>query len=195
MRNLNYIVQNYRLSNGIVSTQYDQQFLQWAVNGLKKMKQLGLFQEVVKAVELPVNLEKHTANLPNDFDTDSLIRMGVCRHGVFIQFDLNDYLCLPQDKDCACATDEQISAGINACCDGGGETEGALARSVRVGRSSAVGLRAVEDRRAQPSPTPRRRDRRRLATVTRSGWWLQGRAFRSASRRSAHRCREGRPPK
>lgn len=121
MKNINYVVQNYRLSNGIVSTQYDQQFLQWAVNGLKKMKQLGLFQEVVKAVELPVNLEKHTANLPNDFDADSLIRMGVCRNGVFIQFDLNDYLCLPQDKDCACATDEQISAGINACCDGGGE--------------------------------------------------------------------------
>ena len=67
MKNINYVVQNYRLSNGIVSTQYDQQFLQWAVNGLKKMKQLGLFQEVVKAVELPVNLEKHTANLPNDF--------------------------------------------------------------------------------------------------------------------------------
>jgi hypothetical protein len=55
---------------------------------------------------------------------------------------------------------------------------GAVAGQVRVGRPCAVGRRSVEDRRAQPSPTPRRWDRRRLAAVTRSGWWLQGRACR-----------------
>lgn len=118
-KNLNYVVENYRLSNGIVGTQYDQQYLQWAISGLKKLKQLGLVQEIVKAVELTIDKENNTANLPEDFDTNSFIRMGICRNGVFINFDKNDALCLPEEKICPCEP-EHIQAQINACCNGGG---------------------------------------------------------------------------
>ena len=121
MVNLNYIVENYRLSNGLVSTQYDQTFLQWAIGGLKKMKQLGLYAECVKAVEIVIDKKHNTANLPKDYDVDSMIRMGICRNGIFIQFDLNDYLCTPDMSGCKCASTEDISLGINACCSGCGE--------------------------------------------------------------------------
>jgi hypothetical protein len=120
--NLNYLCESYRLSNGIVSTQYDQQFLQWAIDGMIKMKQMGLLPEVVKAVELPINKENNTADLPEDYDFDSLIRMGVCRNGTFIQFDKNDTLCLPHETGCKCPSSEDIATGIDACCNScGGE--------------------------------------------------------------------------
>ena len=121
MVNLNYIVENYRLSNGIASTQYDQQFLQWGIAGLKKMKQLGLYSECVKAVEIVIDKENNTASLPKDYDVDSLIRMGVCRQGIFIQFDLNDYLCTPDEIGCKCTSGEVVALNINSCCNGGGE--------------------------------------------------------------------------
>jgi len=121
LTNLNYIVEFYRLSNGVASTQYDQQFLQWAVAGLKKMKQLGLYAECVKAVEIVINKENNTASLPKDYDVDSLIRMGVCRGGIFLNFDKNDALCTPDEIGCKCPTADQIENNIKSCCDGGGE--------------------------------------------------------------------------
>jgi len=121
MVNLNYIVENYRLSSGIASTQYDQQFLQWGVNGLKKMKQLGLYQECVKAVEIVINKENNTASLPKDYDVDSLIRMGICRHGIFINFDLNTELCTPDEMGCKCQHNAEEADNINACCSSCGE--------------------------------------------------------------------------
>lgn len=120
MVNLNYICELYRLSNGIVSTQYDQSFIQWQVACLKKMKQMGLVDEIVKAVELVIDKEHNTATLPQDYDTDSLIKMGVCRNGTFIQFDKNDGLCLPNEKPCACPSSEDIQTNIESCCNGSG---------------------------------------------------------------------------
>ena len=121
MKNLNYVVQNYRLSAGIASTQFDQQFLQWSINGLEKMKQLGLYAECVKAVEIVINKENNTASLPKDYDVDSLIRMGICRNGIFIQFDLNDYLCTTDEMGCKCPSSEDVSVNANGCCDSCGE--------------------------------------------------------------------------
>lgn len=118
MKNLNFVVQNYRLARGIVSTQYDQTFLQHAINGLKEMKAMGLYQEAVKAVELIINKEHNTATLPEDYNADSLIRLGICRNGVFINFDKNDALCLPSEKDCACPTQDEMVSQIESCCNG-----------------------------------------------------------------------------
>jgi hypothetical protein len=121
MKNLNYLADYYRLSNGIVSTQYDQQFIQWCVAGLKKMKQMGLYAECVKAVELTIDKKNNTASLPSDYDVDSLIKMGVCKDGIFIQFDKNDYLCTPDEIGCKCPSSTDIAVNMNSCCGGGGE--------------------------------------------------------------------------
>ena len=115
MVNLTYLVENYRLKSGIVGTAYDQQLLQFAIDGYKKLRDLGQVKMLAKAVALTVT--DHKANLPPDFI--QLIRMGICRCGVMIQFDAMDDLCLPHQESCAC-TEESV----NNCFDCAGQNNG-----------------------------------------------------------------------
>lgn len=122
MRNLNFIVENYRLSSGFVGSQFDQQLLQFAINGMRKLRDLGLMKEVVKATQLTVTNtnSRHVANMPADFnDGGQMIRLGVCKCGVMIQYDANDQLCLPNSnvESCSC-TDEDINNCVNEAGDG-----------------------------------------------------------------------------
>lgn len=109
-KNLIYIIENYRLSSGLVSTNFDQQLLQFAINGFRKLRDLGLVKDVVKAVELTVVNQK--ANLPQDFK--ELIRMGVCKCGTMVQYVMNDDLCLPNSNTQTCpCTDSDIDTCIS----------------------------------------------------------------------------------
>mgnify|MGYP006262628783 CR=1 FL=1 len=124
MKNLIYVVQDYRISIGLTSTEHDQQLLQFSIGGIKELKDLELWGTCVKAVRLPVT--NRIANLPADYTDGSLIKLGVCHCGVFIQFDTNDDLCIPTDNACPCDS-EAISNSITNCLnvsnsdgDGGG---------------------------------------------------------------------------
>lgn len=119
MKNINYCVQEYKLSIGIVGTQHDQQFLQWCVRCLTKLKQLEQYQQCVKSVRLPIDKLKNTANFPEDFDGRAdMVQIGLCRDGRWINFDKNEDLCDPGEF-CPCHDQQHISNVINACCGGG----------------------------------------------------------------------------
>lgn len=118
IKNLTYVIQNYRLSAGIATTEFDQQLLQFAINGLRKLNELGLVQNTVKGVKL--DIVNNRVNLPSDFV--QLVRLGVCHQGVLIAYDRNDELCLDNEAQCApCGNDE-----IEQCCAqyASGNTEG-----------------------------------------------------------------------
>ncbi len=114
MKNINFLVERFRLNLNLGTTQFDQQFLQWAIDGYRKLNNLELVPGAIKAVELAVVNDR--ANLPVDFS--DFIRIGVCRHGEFISFDRNDELCAPADG-CACDTPD-IETNMNQCCNGEG---------------------------------------------------------------------------
>ncbi len=117
MKNLNYIVQNYKLSNGLVSTDHDQQFLQWSINGMKELSnKYKLIDEAIKGTEITIT--DGVGNLPADFK--EFIRIGVCVNGTFINFDINDEICMTENA-CPC-DNEQITNTINQCCGGGALT-------------------------------------------------------------------------
>lgn len=112
MKNLNYVLQNFKLSMGIVSSDHDQQFLQWIINGLRQMNEWEMIKEALKGVELPIVNQE--ANLPADYQ--DYVRIGVCVRGTFINFDMNDDICM---TSAACPCDEaQISATVEQCCNG-----------------------------------------------------------------------------
>lgn len=120
MKNINYCLQEYKLSIGIVNTQYDQQFIQWMVRGLTKLRQLEQYQECTKSVRLPIDKITNTANFPADFSgRDAMIQIGVCRDGHFINFDKNEDLCLPGEF-CPCNDTQHIQNVMNACCGNDG---------------------------------------------------------------------------
>lgn len=117
MHNLNYIVQNFKSSMGIVSTDHDQQLLQWSVNGMKELNtKYKMVEQAIKGRELTI--ENGVANLPSDFV--DFIRLGICVNGTFINFDMNDEICMVEDA-CPCDA-ETITTTINQCCGGGGIT-------------------------------------------------------------------------
>lgn len=113
LKNLTYLVEKLRMNLGLASTQYDQQFLEWFIDGYRKMNQLELVQGTTKSVRIPV--VNHRANFPNDYN--GMIRIGVCRGGTFIAFDKNDELCFADENKCPCAA-EDINESINQCCNG-----------------------------------------------------------------------------
>lgn len=113
MKNLTYIIERYRLSTGLGTTEFDQQFLQFAINGMQKLNDFGLLKQCVKSVQL--DIVNHRANLPADFN--SLVRLGVCRQGVLIAFDRNDDLCLSNENACPCDA-VQIDTCMNDCVNG-----------------------------------------------------------------------------
>lgn len=102
MKTINYIVQSFKLGKGLVSTNHDQRFLQWALDGFKKLNEYQLVPEMLKVERLPIKLDGNTpyADLPIGFT--EMIRMGVCCKGVLINFDKNDALCIPTDNPCPC---------------------------------------------------------------------------------------------
>lgn len=114
MKNLNYIVERVRLAMNIGTTQYDQQFLQWAIDGYRKLNELELIQTTIKSVKLPV--VDHKANLPKDYQ--DYIRIGICHNGILINFDKNDDLCLESDSPSCPCSEEEIQNGIQNACDG-----------------------------------------------------------------------------
>jgi hypothetical protein len=121
IKNLIYVIQDYRISVGLTSTQHDQQLLQFAIGGIKELKDLELWATCAKAVRLPVS--NRIANLPADYTDGSLIKLGVCHCGTFIQFDTNDDLCRPTDDSCPCDSDT-IACSVANCVSG--DTDGGL---------------------------------------------------------------------
>lgn len=116
MKNLNYIVERVRLAMNIGTTQYDQQFLQWAIDGYRKLNELELIQATVKSVKLPVTNNK--ANLPTDYQ--DYLRIGICCNGILINFDKNDDLCLTSETPSCPCSDEEIEGCISNACNGTG---------------------------------------------------------------------------
>jgi len=146
MKSLSFVLQEFKLYEGLVSSEHDQQFIQWMVAGLRKLRQMGQYDMAMKSVMLPINWGPEeptslqnfttqqdeidsgaapsvtlstrlvgTANLPQDFE--SLVQIGLCRGGRFINLDRNNALCAPDE--CPCKYNEEQIAGIMAaCCDG-----------------------------------------------------------------------------
>lgn len=112
VKNLVYCVQNFKMTKlqGVVNTDFDQYYLQLAIEGLRKMQQFEMIDTAVKSVSLPVTNDNNNhkiVNLPQDYY--DYIRIGICVDGIFINFDKNDSLCLDVDN-CPCATESEIVA-------------------------------------------------------------------------------------
>lgn len=118
MKNLNYVLQNYKLSAGMFTTEFDQQILQFEINGMRKLNELGIVSNTVKGVRLEI--VDNRVNLPSDFV--SMVRMGICCGGVFLAFDRNDELCIDNESGCAPCSGEEIESCVNDCI--GGNVEG-----------------------------------------------------------------------
>jgi hypothetical protein len=91
--------------------------LKWANDAFRRLN-LADGLPTMKTVTLEVDSSTNTAILPNDYIEYS--KIGLCVNGVLVNFDMNDALCLDSaeaDSVCAC-TDEEITAGIEACCNG-----------------------------------------------------------------------------
>lgn len=112
MKNLNYLVQSYKMSRNIISTDHDQQFLQWFINGMQEMSsKYKMVPAALKGVAL--DIVNNEANLPADYQ--KMMRIGICCNGVFINFDLNDDICLTPNG-CEC-NEETVVNQINSCCN------------------------------------------------------------------------------
>lgn len=117
MKNLIYTVQNFRLNLGIATTQYDQQYLQWAIDELKILRDWNLLPEIVKSVKIPIDKSVYPfqANLPNDFI--DYVRIGICMpNGTVLNFAKNDDLCLPFES-CPCDNGQLAEDQVNCCND------------------------------------------------------------------------------
>lgn len=120
LKNLIYVVQEAKLNMGIVSTDHDQQFLQWSIRGLSELRKLEMYDDCVKSVRLPVypkdaDHSNRWANLPLDYN--GFVQIGICVGGVFINLDKNNDLC-DTGEACPCNDSAAIAAQIQGCCDG-----------------------------------------------------------------------------
>lgn len=92
-------------------------FLGWAVKGYKAINLLGMMPNI-KTISLPINQETRTALLPQDFI--SALRIGVCCDGIFINFEVNEEICLHgtnMPESCCGATNEEIANSISCICN------------------------------------------------------------------------------
>lgn len=92
-----------------------ERYLHFAIKGFREMNLLGL-APTVKSVQLPVNQNTNTVQLPEDFV--DYLRIGLCCNGTMINLVLNDEICLndqyPQACDC---TGEQLQNDISTLCN------------------------------------------------------------------------------
>ncbi len=110
MKSLSYILQNYKSNHGIVSSDFDRQFLQWLVGGMKQLRtNFKLLTTCVKDAEIPII--NHIAQLPQDCVRP--LRVGTCCNGVWLYFIQVEDLCVPTES-CPCDS-SQVNQQINCC--------------------------------------------------------------------------------
>lgn len=89
--------------------------LKWANDAFRRLN-LASGLPTMKTVTLTMDTATNTVTLPQDYIEYS--KIGVCRNGVLVNFDMNDSLCL-QSADaasvCECSS-EEISTTIDTCC-------------------------------------------------------------------------------
>lgn len=90
-----------------------ERFLHFAIKGFREMNLLGLMP-TIKAVQLPVNQNTNTAQLPDDFV--DYLRIGVCCNGTMINFVQNNEICLDDALPSACCTGEDVQNDISTLC-------------------------------------------------------------------------------
>jgi hypothetical protein len=93
--------------------------LKWGNDAFRRLN-LADGLPTMATVTLPVDQATNTVTLPNNFIEYS--KIGLCVNGVLVNFDMNDSLCLDSAEPgsvCAC-TEEEITTGIEACCNGDG---------------------------------------------------------------------------
>lgn len=128
MNTLNYFVASYKLSHDILGSDYDQKYLQWAIDCLKWLRAKKMMDYAEKWVTLDIQTSadgSKWAHRPADYR--KYLWVGHCRReggGNFVSFDLNNDLCeiAPWDS-CACSGDSQVATVQSACCGGGNDAQ------------------------------------------------------------------------
>jgi hypothetical protein len=106
MKSLAYVVSSAMTDIGVSDERHYVRFLKWAVDGYRKMNLHGLMP-TVKTVELDLDKATNSAPLPQDYI--DYLKIGVCRNGYMINFDLNNKICLPADNAVApCPCEPQV---------------------------------------------------------------------------------------
>src|ERR1017187_6556688 len=119
MNTLNYFVQHYKQGRREIDSSADELYLQRAVDCLKKLRALKMMDNAVKWVPLHVQTSpegEKWAYYPSDYRSYNWV--GCCHNGKFVNFDLNNDLCMiaPWDK-CACDGEAQQTI-VTGCCNG-----------------------------------------------------------------------------
>jgi len=121
---LDYVVSVVMADIGETSTRYKQQFLNYAIQGFRRLNLAGMMP-TNRTELLDINPNTMTAPLPLDYV--SYNKVGLCVNGAFVNFTLNENICnniqVPQSECEDCQTSIMTDmANVGCGCTSGMDT-------------------------------------------------------------------------